>query len=105
LKQLFARFSIVWALAFVILAPSCAINQQTTRILLLQAGFKTLVATDPLQRQLPPYKVTVTERNGETYYAYLDSGRNQIYLGNQSQYQRYLELKKDLFEYTPPAFD
>jgi hypothetical protein len=105
LKQLFARLSIVWALAFVILGPSCAINQQTTEILLSDAGFKTLVATAPLQRQLPPYKVTVTERNGEAYYAYLDSARNQIYVGNQSQYQRYLELKKELFEYKPPVFD
>jgi hypothetical protein len=105
LKQPFARFSIVWALAFVTLAPSCAIYRQTTEILLSEAGFKTLVATDPLQRQLPPNKVTVTERNGETYYAYLDPARNQIYVGNQSQYQKYLELKKELFEYTPPVFD
>jgi hypothetical protein len=52
--------------------------------------------------------VTATERNGQTYYVYVDPARNQIYVGDQSQYQRYRQLKKRLEiaqqSYSPPVY-
>jgi hypothetical protein len=95
MKQLFTRFSIVSALAFLTLGVSCASTEQT-ETLLSEAGFRTVIATDLPQAQLRPYKVTVTEGNRESYYAYADPARNQVYVGNQSQYQRYRQLKREL---------
>lgn len=82
---------------------------QQTETLLSEAGFRTVIATDLPQRQLRPYKVTVTEGNRESYYAYADPTRNQVYVGNQSQYQRYRQLKRELEaaqqSYNPPVYD
>jgi hypothetical protein len=108
MKQLFTRFSIVSALAFVSLAVGCASTEQT-ETLLSEAGFRTVITTGLPQRQLRPYKVTVTEANGESYYAYADPARNQVYVGNRSQYQRYRQLKRELEaaqqSYNPPVYD
>lgn len=108
MKQLFTRFSIVSALAFLTLAVGCASTEQT-ETLLSEAGFGTVIATDLPQGQLRPYKVTVTEGNRESYYAYADLARNQVYVGNQSQYQRYRQLKRELEaaqqSYNPPVYD
>jgi len=95
MKQIFTRFSIVGASAFLSLAVGCASTEQT-ETLLSEAGFRTVIATDLSQRQLRPYKVTVTERSGESYYAYADPARNEVYVGNQSQLQRYRQLKENL---------
>jgi hypothetical protein len=105
MKQIFTRFSIIGAFALLALATGCASTQQTEN-LLSAAGFRTVIVTNP-QQQLRPYKVTVAPRNGETYYVYADPARNQIYVGDQSQYQRYRKLKKQLEaaqqSYTPPV--
>jgi len=62
----------------------------------LAAGFRVVTVTNPQQQRLRPNKVTVTERDGKTYYVYVDPALNQIYIGDQSQYQRYRQLKKEL---------
>jgi hypothetical protein len=73
------------------------------------AGFRTVIATGLPQGQLRLYKVTVTERSRESYYAYADPARNQVYVGKQSQYQRYRQLKRELEpaqqSYNPPVYD
>jgi hypothetical protein len=106
MKPIFTGFSIMGAFALLALAAGCASTQQTEN-LLSAAGFRTVIATGP-EQQLRPYKVTLTEQNGKTYYVYADPARNQIYLGDQSQYQTYRQLKKQLEaeqqSYNPPVF-
>jgi hypothetical protein len=108
MRQLFTRFIGVGAFGFLALALGCASTEQT-ETLLSAAGFRTVIVTDPQQQQLRPYKVTVTERNGESYYAYADPARNLVYVGNQSQYKRYRQLKRELEaaqqSYNPPVYD
>ena len=107
MKRIFAGFRVIGAFALLALAVGCASTQQTEN-LLSAAGFRTVIVTNPQQQQLPPYKVTVAERDGKTYYVYADPARNQNYVGDQSQYQRYRQLKKELEaaqqSYNPPVF-
>jgi len=106
MKQIFTGFSIIGAFALLALTAGCA-NIQQTENLLSEAGFRTIIMTNPQQQQLRPYKVTVAERNGETSYVYADPARKQIYVGNQSQYQRYRQLQEQVWaaqqSYTPPV--
>jgi hypothetical protein len=108
MKQILTGFSIIGAFALLALGVGCASTQQTEN-LLSAAGFRTVVITNPQQQQVQPYKVTTTERNGETHYVYADPARKQVYVGDQSQYQRYRQLKKELEaaqqSYNPPVFD
>jgi hypothetical protein len=106
-KQRCAGFSVIGAFALLTLAVGCASTQQTEN-LLSTAGFRTAVVTRDQQLQFRPNKVTATERNGQAYYVYVDPARQQIYVGDQSQYQRYRQLKKQLEiaqqSYNPPVF-
>src|ERR1700736_1556703 len=95
MKQILFRFSMIGVVALLAVAMGCASTQQTEN-LLSAAGFSTVIVTNPHQQQVRPYKVTVAQRNGETYYVYADPARNQIYVGDQSQYQRYRKLKREL---------
>jgi hypothetical protein len=108
MKQVITRLTVVGALVFLSLAVGCA-SPEETETLLAEAGFRTVIAPDPAQRQLRPYKVTVMERNGENYYAYADPARNQVYVGDHSQFQRYRQLKRELEaaqqSYNPPVYD
>jgi hypothetical protein len=108
MKQILTGFRITGAFAVLALAVGCASTQQTES-LLSAAGFRTVVVTNPQQQQVQPYKLTTAERNGETYYFYADPARNQTYVGDRSQYQRYRQLKKELEaaqqSYNPPVFD
>jgi hypothetical protein len=67
--------------------------------MLSAAGFKTVAASTARQQQklkaLPPDKVTVARRNGNTYYVFPDAAHNQIYVGNQKQYQAYQQILLD----------
>ena len=64
----------------------CAHTQQTEN-LLSPAGFRTVIATTPQQRQhlktIPPYKVIRVYRNGKTHYVYADPAHNLIYVGRR----------------------
>jgi hypothetical protein len=106
-KQIFTGFRVIGASALLTLAVGCASTQQTEN-LLSAAGFRTAVVTSDQQQQFRPNKVTATKRNGQTYYVYVDPARNQIYVGDQSQYQRYRQLKKQLEiaqqSYNPPVY-
>jgi hypothetical protein len=105
MKQIFPRFSTI-AFALLALAAGCASPEEIEN-LLSQAGFRTVTITSSQQRQFPPHKVTITERNGKTDYVYADPARNQFYIGNQAQYQKYRQLKKELEaaqqSYNPPV--
>jgi hypothetical protein len=106
MKRMFTGFSILSAFALLCLSVGCVSPQQTEN-LLSAAGFKTATLTSA-QQQLRPYRVTASEQNGQTYYVYADPARNQIYVGDPSQYQRYRQLKKELEiaqqSYNPPVY-
>lgn len=87
MKRIFGAF------ALLAVAASCASPEQTES-LLSAAGFRAV--TNSEQMTLRPYKLTVGERDGKIFYAYADPVRNQIYVGDQSQYQKYRRLKKEL---------
>jgi len=69
-----------------------------TESLLTSAGFKTKTPSTPRQQQhfktLTPNKIMTVHRNGRTYYVYADPVQNQLYIGNQAQFQRYQQLRK-----------
>jgi hypothetical protein len=107
MRHIFTGSSIIGACALLALATGCASPQETEN-LLSSAGFRTVVVTNSQQQQLRPYKLTVAGQNGKTQYFYADPARNQIYVGDQSQYQKYRQLKKQLEiaqqSYNPPVF-
>ena len=60
---------------------------------LLDAGFKTLVATTKVQQEwvggLPAGKIRAMQRTGKKYFIYPDASRNQIYVGGPKEYEAY----------------
>jgi hypothetical protein len=107
MERMFTSFCIISSFVLLTLSVGCAGPQQTEN-LLSAAGFRTAIAANVQQQQLRPYKITVAEQNGKTYYLYADPARNQIYVGDPSQYQRYRQLKKELEaaqqSYNPPVY-
>ena len=95
-KQILSGFCLASAFAFIALVVGCAHTQQTEN-LLSAAGFRTVIATTPQQRQhlktIPPYKVIRVYRNGKTYYVYADPAHNLIYVGGLFQYDQYRDLR------------
>src|SRR6516165_4865907 len=97
MKHLFTGFNLIGAIALLAFIVGCA-NTQHTENLLSAAGFRTIAANTPQRQEhlktLPPDRVTVAQRHGKTYYVYADPAHNQIYVGNQSKYQRYQQLRQ-----------
>jgi len=83
------------------IAAGCATPQPTqeTRDILIASGFHTVAATTSAQRAhlqtLPPGKIAIVHRNGKTWYVYPDAAREQIYVGNQSQFQSFRQTMQD----------
>lgn len=90
------------ALTLVALAAGCSTTD--TENLLSAAGFTIVPATTPQQEAevntLPPGKVTLVQRSGTNYYVFPDHAKNQLYVGQSTQYQEYqrLRLQKQLAE-------
>lgn len=97
-------FSLLLAVAVSIFIAACA-NPATApasaspRIeisQLQQIGFKTLVATTPVQqewvRKLPVDQIRPMQRNGKDLFIYPDATNNQIYIGGAQEYDAYLQL-------------
>jgi hypothetical protein len=84
------------ALVLLSFAVGCATTQQTEN-LLSTAGFKTVPASTPKQQErlktLTPGKITSAKRGGKTYYVFPDPARNQLYVGSQTEYQKYQQLR------------
>jgi hypothetical protein len=93
----FTGFRLIGAFLLLAFAVGCA-NTPQTENMLSAAGFTTKLATTAQQQQhlktLPPNKVSLVQRNGKTYYVYADPAHQQIYVGNQAQYQRYQQLRQ-----------
>src|SRR5690348_5270364 len=96
MNYLFSGFRIIGTITLLTLAIGGA-NTQQTENLLSAAGFRTIIATTPQQQQhlqsLPRDAITAVQRKGQTYYVFADPAHNQIYVGNQLQYQRYQRLR------------
>jgi hypothetical protein len=93
-------FKCISATALLALAVGCASTKtKQTEKMLSAAGFKIVAASTASQQQklqtLPPGKVTVAKRSGKTYYVFPDATHNQIYVGNQEQYQAYQQILSD----------
>ena len=99
MKHILTGFNLIGAIALLALAIGCTgMQTQSKENLLIAAGFRTIAANTPQRQEhlktLPPDRVTVAQRHGKTYYVYADPAHNQIYVGNQSQYQRYQQLRQ-----------
>jgi hypothetical protein len=96
MKRKFTAFNLIAVIALLTLALGCA-NTQHTENLLSAAGFRTVIANTPQRQEqlkaLPPDKVTLVQRNGNTYYVYADPANNQAFVGTPSQYQKYQQLR------------
>jgi hypothetical protein len=66
---------------------------------LIASGFHTVAAKTPSQRAhlqtLPPGRIAAVHRNGKVWYVFPDAAREQIYVGNQSQFQSFRQTMQD----------
>lgn len=65
--------------------------------LLTDAGFKTVVATTPPQKEhlqvLQQGVVSQVQQTGRHYYVYPDAANSRLYVGTPKEYQAYLALR------------
>jgi hypothetical protein len=111
MKKILCRtlISVFAATAVVSLMPGCAtvesnnaaIAKSQKEMLLTEAGFRTRTVTTPAQQQqvnqLAPNRVSAVKYKGKLYYVYPSGQKDQIYVGNQAQFDAYkqaLEGKK-----------
>ena len=101
MKSLFNHTKLLTAISLLAIVAGCATTQQTEN-LLSAAGFKTVIATTAKQKQhlatLAPGKITSVQKKGTTYFVFPDAKHNQLYVGTQTQYTAYqnLRLKQQL---------
>jgi hypothetical protein len=95
MKRLLDPMKVLAALALVALAVGCATQQQEK--LLSEAGFRTSSISTPEGQKhlktLTPDKVTSVQRSGKVYYIFPDAAHNRLYIGDQTQYQKYRQLR------------
>ncbi len=101
MKKLFTLTSITSTIAILALIAACqtvATNQaeiatSKKQMLLTQAGFKAKTVTTPKQQQqvslLAVDKVSAVKYHGKLYYVFPTAKKDQIYYGNQSQFNAY----------------
>jgi hypothetical protein len=82
------------------LVSSCATTPPSTPVsedLLMKAGFKTVIASSPLQQQhlatLQQGTLTEMQRTGKHYYVYPDVPNKRLYVGTPKEYEAYLALR------------
>src|SRR6266480_1114936 len=67
-------------------------------VLLAQSGFKVKPVTTPKQQQhvsqLAQGRVSAVKYNGKVYYAYPTAKKDQVYVGNQAQFNAYKQAFK-----------
>ena len=93
------RFTVLLTLFVTLLVAGCASKPSRTAEIerrLAASGFKVVPATTPKQlelvQQLAPGQLTLMPRNGKQYYVFPDAAQNQLYVGQQAQYQAYQSL-------------
>jgi hypothetical protein len=87
--------NIAFVVVAMLVAALTANAQPQPESLLLSAGFKTKVVKSASQRQeletLAKGKVSPVTQNGKTFYVYPDAKGNRLYVGDEAQYQVYLD--------------
>jgi hypothetical protein len=101
MKKLLTLTSIISSVAVLVLAAGCqtvATNQaelaaSKKEFLLAQTGFKVKTVTTPMQQQhvsqLAVGRVSAVKYQGKLYYVYPTAKKDQIYVGNQAQFNAY----------------
>jgi hypothetical protein len=89
------KFPIV-ALALIAMAGLYGCASQNSESLLSAAGFRSHTPSTPTQialfSQMVPYRIERRVRAGGVYYTYADKQNNLVYIGTESEYQRYKQL-------------
>ena len=95
LIQTACKFLAVLALA--VLAIGCAADLKNKQNLAAAAGFKIITPAGADQQailaKLPPDKVTPVTYKGKGYYVLPDAKNHQAYIGGQTEYQAYRQLR------------
>ncbi len=80
--------------------PGCATtggNGNGNVAMLTQAGFTAFPAGSPQQKQaiqtLSPSRISKVQRKGKTYFVFPDTANQQVYVGNQTNYNQYRQLR------------
>jgi len=85
-------------LAFAALAFGCAAELKNKENLASAAGFKPITPSGADQQailaKLPPGKVTPITYKGKSYYVLPDAKNNVAYVGGQTEYQAYRQLRE-----------
>ena len=93
--QTVIKFLAVLALAA--LAIGCAADLKNKENLATAAGFKVITPNGADQQailaKLPADKVTPVNYKGKSYYVLPDAKNNQAYVGGQTEYQAYRQLR------------
>lgn len=94
--QTISKFLTVLAVA--ILAVGCAADLHNKENLAAAAGFKPITPNGADQQailaKLPADKVTLVTYKGKSYYVLPDAKNNQAYVGGQTEYQAYRQLRE-----------
>ncbi|HEY9501772.1 MAG TPA: hypothetical protein VIR01_09125, partial [Pyrinomonadaceae bacterium] len=92
-------FTLITAVCTALLV-NCASTQtsmQNRESMLVASGFKVITPKTAAQQQklqnLPPGKVTMIQKGGNTYYIFPDPAHNQAYIGRPKEYQAYQQLR------------
>ena len=84
------------AVTMLVIRAAAAATPPIDEMQLLDAGFKTLVATTKVQQEwvhgLPAGKIRAMQRTGKKYFIYPDASKNQIYVGGPKEYEAYARL-------------
>jgi len=88
--------NLLLSLFLALLNTGChSLNQKEQ--LLTAAGFRTVVPTTPAQSAhlaaLPQGHLTPVTKNGQTLFILADAKHNSLFVGNQSEYQAYQQLR------------
>lgn len=93
--QTVCKFFTLLALAASIIG--CAADLHNKENLAAAAGFKVITPAGADQQailaKLPPDKVTLVTYKGKSYWVLPDVKNNQAYVGGQSEYQAYRQLR------------
>ena len=98
MKHICTGLKLISAFALLALTVGCTgMQTQNKENLLIAAGFKVIVPKTAVQQQklkaLPADKVTLVQKDGNTYYVFPDAANNQAYVGGPKQYQAYKQLR------------
>jgi hypothetical protein len=89
------RINLAFVVAAVLAAALTADGATPTQNLLVSAGFEAKAAKTVSQRRelktLPQGEVSAVTQNGKPFYVYPDAQHNQLYVGDEAEYQTYLD--------------